>query len=89
MILVIMIDGNQQKKANTNLECADEEIHGKMTFFVCSCGVKILIIPDLPEMHKAIKNHISEHRNLSGQILTEDSLTQQILKVIMDTINES
>ena len=85
---MIIIDSNQQKKASTNSECYNEEIHGKIPVFSCSCGVKILIIPDFPEMNKAIKNHIAEHRKLSGQILTEDDLTDQILKVIMDTINE-
>ena len=60
-----------------------------MLVFSCSCGAKILIIPDLLEMNKTIKNHIVEHRKLSGQILTEDDLTHQILKVIIDTINET
>ena len=40
-------------------------------------------------MNKAIKNHIIEHRKLSGQILAEDDLTHKILKVIIDNINES
>lgn len=71
------------------MECYNEEIHGKILVFSCSCGAKILIIPDLLEMNKAIKNHVVEHRNLSGQILTEDDLTHQILKVIIDTINET
>jgi hypothetical protein len=86
---VITIDRNQQKKTNNNLECYSKEIHGKMPVFNCSCGAKILIIPDLPEMNKAIKNHIIEHTKLIGQILTEDELTHKILKVIIDNINET
>ncbi len=65
-----------------------DEIHGKMPVFSCSCGVKILVIPDLREMDKVIENHIVEHRKLTGQLLTIDSLTQEILKVIIETINE-
>ncbi len=60
-----------------------------MPVFSCSCGVKILVVPDLREMDKAIENHLVEHRKLSGQILTRDSLTQEILKVIIETINET
>ena len=40
-------------------------------------------------MDKAIENHVVEHRTLSGQILTRDNLTQEILKVIIETINET
>jgi hypothetical protein len=86
---VITIKRNQQKKTNTNSECYNKEIHGKMSVFSCSCGAKILIVPDLPEMNKAIKNHIIEHRKLSGQILVEDDLTHKILKVIIDNVNET
>jgi hypothetical protein len=60
-----------------------------MPVFSCSCGAKILIIPDLNEMNKAIQNHIVEHRKLSGQILTEDDLTQDILKFVLEAINET
>jgi hypothetical protein len=86
---VITINRNQQKKTNTNSEYYIKEIHGKMPFFSCSCGAKILIIPDLPEMNKAIKNHIIEHKKLSGQILNEDDLTHKILRVIIENINET
>jgi hypothetical protein len=78
---------NQQEKVNTNLECINEEIHGKMPVYSCSCGAKILIVPDLLEMCNAIKNHLVEHRELSGQILTEEYLTQEILIAIMEAIN--
>jgi hypothetical protein len=76
------------KESRINSEFLDEEIHGKMPVFCCSCGVKILIVPDLLEMKKAIENHIVEHKKLSGQILTEDNLTQRVLEVVIDAINE-
>ena len=78
-----------QQKKQINSECINEEIHEKMPVYSCSCGVKILILPDLPEMSKAIKNHIAVHKKLSGQILTEDDLTQEILSVIIEVINET
>ena len=86
---MIIINRNKQKKTNTNSECYTKETNGKMPVFRCSCGTKILVIPDLPEMNKVIKNHIIEHRKLSGQILSEDDLAQKILKVMIDHINEN
>jgi hypothetical protein len=79
---------NQQKTANSYLECVNGEIQRKIPVFTCSCGVRILIVPDLNKMQKAIDKHIVEHRKLSGQTLTEDDLSQQILKVIIETTNE-
>ena len=80
---------NINKKKQINLECINEDVHGKMPVYSCSCGVKILILPDLSEMNKAIKNHVAVHSKLGGQILTEDDLTQKILSVIIEAINET
>ncbi len=71
-----------------NSKCRNEEVHGKMPVFCCSCGVKILVLPDLSAMKKAIKNHIIEHKKLGGQILTEENLTHQVLEVVIDAINK-
>ena len=60
-----------------------------MPVFSCSCGDKILVVPDVTEMDKAIKNHIVVHRKLSGQRISVDDLTQQILKFIIEIINET
>ena len=85
-----MIGKNKHwQKKQINFECINEEIHGKMPVYSCSCGVKILILPDLPEMSKAIKNHVAVHKKLCGQILTEDNLTQEILSVIIEAIFET
>jgi hypothetical protein len=54
----------------------------KMPICYCTCGSKILIVPDLPAMNKAIRNHIIEHKKLTGQSLTEEDLTNQVIKVI-------
>ena len=40
----------------------------------CTCGAKILVVPDLTAMNRAIKNHQTEHKNASEQFLTEQIL---------------
>jgi len=40
-------------------------------------------------MSKAIENHIIEHRELSGQILTQDYLMSEILSAILEAINKT
>ena len=48
----------------------------------CVCGLRILIVPDLKAMNRAIKNHLAEHKQadygLSFYSL-EEFLTEQIL----------
>ncbi len=50
-----------------------------MPVFNCSCGVKILIVPDLSAMNEAIENHLVEHKRITGQILDEEIFVQEIL----------
>ena len=40
-----------------------KEISTKMLIFRCSCGKKILIVPDLVAMNIAIKNHLMNIKN--------------------------
>jgi hypothetical protein len=55
-----------------------------MPTFRCRCGTKILVVPDLKAMNRAIKNHVAEHKkadcDLSFDSL-EEFLTEQILRV--------
>jgi hypothetical protein len=48
----------------------------------CVCGMRILVVPDLKAMDRAIKNHIAEHKQ-SDYGLVFDSLgeflTEQVL----------
>jgi hypothetical protein len=60
-----------------------------MPVFTCTCGLKILLVPDLTAMNTAIKNHMIEHKRLTGSDLTEEILTQEILKVLTDALNET
>jgi hypothetical protein len=57
-----------------------------MPICYCTCGSKILIVPDLPAMNKAIKKHMIEHEKVTGQRLTEEDLTQEIIKAINQEI---
>jgi hypothetical protein len=56
----------------------------KMTIYTCSCGKQILIVPDVREMSKAINDHIIEHNKSKRKPLTEETLTQEIIKTIIE-----
>jgi hypothetical protein len=58
----------------------------KMPVFTCSCGAKILVVPDLKEMARVIKNHQIEHARITGKCITEKLLTEQMLKVLSEQI---
>lgn len=45
-----------------------------MPTVTCSCGAKLLVVPDLAAMDKAIKNHLSEHQNADEQFLIHQIL---------------
>jgi hypothetical protein len=55
-----------------------------MPVFTCSCGTNILILPDLKEMDKAMKMHETEHKRLTGKRITQEFMTQQILKALSE-----
>ena len=40
-----------------------------MPFVKCTCGVKILVVPDVAAMSRAMKNHITVHKNANEQFL--------------------
>jgi len=50
----------------------------------CVCGLRILVVPDLKAMNRAIKNHAAKHKKTDyGLMLNslEEFLTEQILIV--------
>jgi hypothetical protein len=50
----------------------------------CMCGLRILIVPDLKAMNRAIKNHVNEHKQADDGLefdSLEEFLTEQILKL--------
>lgn len=53
-----------------------------MPIYTCSCGAQILILPNLLEMNREIRYHIAEHRRRTGQLITEEVLSDEILTVL-------
>lgn len=47
----------------------------KMPIIKCTCGAKILVVPDLSAMERAIENHKVKNAN-------EQFLTEKILKAV-------
>jgi hypothetical protein len=47
-----------------------------MQIVTCACGAKILVVPDVAAMDRAIKNHKVEHKKADEQFLI-----LQILKI--------
>lgn len=55
----------------------DEQMNSHhMQLVGCTCGAKILVVPDVAAMDRAVKNHLSMDKNANEQYLIE-----QILKV--------
>ena len=48
----------------------------------CVCGLRILVVPDLKAMNRAIKNHVTQHKQADYGLAfdsLEEFLTEQIL----------
>jgi hypothetical protein len=63
-------------------------VQKKILIYRCICGAEIHISPDLSTMNETIQNHVLNHNRLGGHHLTEDSLTHEILKVVIQEINK-
>jgi len=55
-----------------------------MLIYPCTCGKKILIVPDITEMALAIRAHLLEHKIITGKWLTEKYLVEEILSCLSD-----
>lgn len=75
-----------KKSQNTNGESTHETVNNeesqptKMPIFTCSCGEKILIVPDIKAMNEALKNHVPNHKKTTNQTITEQTLVEEMLK---------
>jgi hypothetical protein len=56
------------------------EVHKNMPIIKCGCGFKILVVPDLKAMNRAIINHVTKH-NKSSLERIENFLAEQVLIV--------
>ncbi len=54
----------------------------KMPIYRCTCGVEILVVPDLAAMNRAIERHVGHHNRITGDRLTEETLTTRIIKAV-------
>ena len=57
----------------------------RMSIFKCVCGFKILVVPDLKAMNRAIKNHALKHKKACSKKST-DFLTEQVLIVASNLV---
>lgn len=77
--MILIRENSKSDRCKKGLSKVPKETLEKMPVFNCSCGVKILIVPDLPAMNEAIENHLIEHKRITGQILDEEIFVQEIL----------
>ena len=66
-------------KGKRILSKVPKETLEKMPVYNCSCGTKILIVPDLSAINEAIENHLVEHKRITGHVLNEEIFVQEIL----------
>jgi DNA-directed RNA polymerase subunit RPC12/RpoP len=57
----------------------------RMPVIRCVCGFKILVVPDLKAMNRAIKNHALKHKKACSKKST-DFLTEQVLIVASNLV---
>ncbi len=69
---------------------ASKSTHRRPRVIVCECGAKILLVPDMDEMVKCIKEHATEHerrepikeRAETEHFRIEQLLAQKVLQAI-------
>jgi hypothetical protein len=59
----------------------------RMPIIKCSCGFKILAVPDLKAMNRAIKNHIAQHKQ-TDYLLAFDSLEAFLIEQILTAVSK-
>ena len=75
-LFIMRIQSSKLKINKRITENYKQKLKSKMPIVMCTCGAKILVVPDLAAMNRAIKNHLAEHKNADEQFLIK-----QILKV--------
>lgn len=70
------IQGTKLKINNEISKSYNQQFRSKMPIVTCVCGAKILVVPDVAAMDRAIKNHKAEHKNAD-----EEFLISQILEI--------
>jgi hypothetical protein len=70
------IQGTKLKNNNEIPKSYNQQFRSKMQIVTCACGAKILVVPDVAAMDRAIRNHKAEHKNAD-----EGFLISQILEI--------
>lgn len=73
---------NVQSIKSCNEEFVEKVKMLKMPIYRCTCGVEILVLPDLAAMNRAIERHVGHHNRITGDHLTEEALTMRIIKTV-------
>jgi hypothetical protein len=58
----------------------------------CVCGKRILVVPDLKAMNRAIKNHIAAHKGSDYGLMfdsLEEFLTEQVLMIASEITTQT
>ena len=50
------------------------KLKSNLPIVTCSCGAKILVVPDVAAMSLAIKNHLAEHKDADEKFLISQIL---------------
>jgi len=58
-------------KIDQKITKKNKKVKANMPFVLCTCGAKILVVPDVAAMDRAVKNNIAEHKEADEQILIE------------------
>ena len=82
----ILIRTNQEITSEANQHLPTKE---KMPIYTCCCGIKILIIPDLSAMNKAIKNHVNKHKELTGSPIRYEYIVEKIIETLSEYYSDS
>jgi hypothetical protein len=63
------IQGTKLKSGEALTGINNEVLKTKMPLVKCSCGAKILLVPDVAAMSLALKNHAAKHVDADEQFL--------------------
>jgi hypothetical protein len=76
----VKVSSEKGADSKTKPALPNNSINGKESSIIqCTCGAKILIVPDLAAMKRAIQNHKVRHREANEQLLAE-----QVLKLVAE-----
>lgn len=60
----------------------------KMPIYHCTCGQSLLIVPDVLEMERAIRDHLVAHKKVTGEALSELDLTEKVIACLNEALGE-